>query len=282
MKKIFLIAVVALGLGSMVSCNNSNCKNDCAPQADSLAACLGEMYGYGVAGEMKSMNDSTFNKKDFLAGLQMMLRLDDTKTSYAQGVQMGAQIQGMLKQIKEREKVEISANKWFASFKKAFMADSLQDPNQYQATVMRLMKELSAKAKENNPDAIANKKNEEKYIANELANNPEVKKSEGGVYYKVIKEGEGEKFAKNDYIMLKYVGKHLNGEEFDSSRGEAVPMSPMGVIKGMGEVLQLMSPGAVYTLYIPADLAYGIDGSGPIGPNEMLIFEVETIGLQEK
>lgn len=280
MKKLFLIATVALGLSSMVSCN-SNCSTGAAPQEDSLAACLGEMYGYGVAGEMKSMNDTTFNKKDFLAGLQMMLKLDDSKASYAQGVQMGAQINGMFKQISERENVKIDKRKWLASFKKAFMADSLQDPNQYQATVMRLMKELSAKAKENNPDAVANKKNQERYIANELANDTTVKMSEGGVYYKVTKEGDGNKFAKNDRIMLKYTGKHLNGEVFDSSNDQAVPMSPMGVIKGMGEVLQMMSPGAIYTLYIPADLAYGIDGSGPIGPNEMLIFEVETIGLEE-
>ena len=281
MKKLFLIAAVALGLGSMVSCN-SKCDAGAAPQEDSLAACLGEMYGYGVAGEMKSMNDSTFNKRDFLAGLQMMIKLDDSKTSYIQGVQMGAQIQGMLKQIKDREKVEVSANKWFASFKKAFMADSLQDPNQYQATVMRLMRELSAKAKSDNPQAITNKKNEERFTADSLANNPEIKKSEGGVYYKVVKEGEGEKFKKNDRIMLKYTGKHLNGEQFDSSHGEAVPMSPMGVISGMAEILQLMSPGAVYTMYIPAAQAYGVDGSGPIGPNEMLIFDVETIGLEDQ
>ncbi len=282
MKKLFLIATVALGLGSLVSCDCNSCKVEADPQVDSLNVFLGEMYGYGVAGEMKNMNDSTFDKVEFLRGLQMILKMDDSRNSYMQGVQMGVQVRGMLAQIKERENVELSATKWFGAFKKAFMDDTIMNPSTYQMEVMRLMRELSKKAKEQDPRAIVNKKNEEKYIAEELANNPEVKKSEGGVYYKVIKEGKGEKFAKTDRIMVKYTGKHLNGKEFDSSKENAVPMSAMGVIKGMGEMFQLMSPGAVYTMYIPAELAYGIDGSGPIEPNEMLIFEVETVGLEKK
>lgn len=280
MKKLCLAAAVVLGLSSMTSCNN-NCKVDANPQADSLAACLGEMYGYGVAGQMKSMNDSTFDKREFVAGLQMMLKMDDSKSSYAQGIQMGAQIKGMFEQMKEREKVDINAKRWLASFKKAFMSDSLQDPSKYQAEVMRLVRVLSDQAKAQDPKAIANKKMEEKYIADSLANNPDVKKSEGGVYYKVVKEGNGENFTKTDRIKVKYTGRHLNGEEFDSSKENTVTMSAMGVIKGMGEMFQLMNPGAVYTLYIPADLAYGVNGSGPIEPNEMLIFDVETVGLEE-
>jgi FKBP-type peptidyl-prolyl cis-trans isomerase len=280
MKKLFLIATVALGLGAMTSCN-SKCKVEADPQADTLAACMGEMYGFGVAGQMQNMNDSTFDKKEFLAGLQMMLKMDESKSSYVQGVQMGAQVKGMFEQLKERENVDINAKRWLASFKKAFMSDSLQDPSKYQIEVMRLVRELSNKVKAQDPKAIANKNNAEKFIADSLANNPDVKKSEGGVYYKVVKEGKGEKFTATDRINVKYTGRHLDGTEFDSSKGESIVMASRGVIKGMGEMFQLMSPGAVYTLYIPAELAYGLAGSGPIGPNEMLIFDVETVGLAD-
>ena len=280
MKKLFLIATVALGLGAMTSCN-SKCKVEADPQADTLAACMGEMYGFGVAGQMQNMNDSTFDKKEFLAGLQMMLKMDESKSSYVQGVQMGAQVKGMFEQLKERENVDINAKRWLASFKKAFMSDSLQDPSKYQIEVMRLVRELSNKVKAQDPKAIANKNNAEKFIADSLANNPDVKKSEGGVYYKVVKEGKGEKFTATDRINVKYTGRHLDGTEFDSSKGESIVMASRGVIKGMGEMFQLMSPGAGYTLYIPAELAYGLAGSGPIGPNEMLIFDVETVGLAD-
>lgn len=279
MKKLFVIAAVALSLGTFSSCNNgSNCAVEHDPKVDTLTACFGEMYGYGISGQTKE--DSTFNKKDFLKGLQAAMQLGEDKQSYAQGMQFGMQIKATLAQIKEREQVDMNAKKWLAAFKKAFMDDSIQDPNTYQMQVMELLKECSANAKQNNPKAIANKKMQEKFIADSLANNEAVKKSSYGIYYKVIAEGEGESFKQSDRIMLKYVGRHLDGTEFDSSRGEVIPMSPMSVIKGFGEGLQMMKPGAKYILYIPCELGYGVDGAGPVEPNEMLIFEVETVGLE--
>ena len=42
-----------------------------------------------------------------------------------------------------------------------------------------------------------------------------------------------------------------------------------------------MKVGDKWMLYIPSDLAYGERGSqGAIGPNEVLIFEVELLGIQ--
>jgi len=38
-----------------------------------------------------------------------------------------------------------------------------------------------------------------------------------------------------------------------------------------------MSEGSKWELYIPAELAYGPGGTGPIGPNQTLIFEVELL-----
>ena len=47
------------------------------------------------------------------------------------------------------------------------------------------------------------------------------------------------------------------------------------VIAGWTEALQLMPEGSG-ELYIPAELAYGPGGTGPIGPNQTLI-EVELL-----
>ena len=45
----------------------------------------------------------------------------------------------------------------------------------------------------------------------------------------------------------------------------------------------MMGAGSKMIVYIPGKLAYGVDGAGDkIGPNETLIFEIETVGLEKK
>jgi FKBP-type peptidyl-prolyl cis-trans isomerase FklB len=53
------------------------------------------------------------------------------------------------------------------------------------------------------------------------------------------------------------------------------------VIPGWTEALQLMKEGDKWQLFIPAKLAYGEHGAGQdIGPNEVLIFEVELVEVK--
>jgi len=51
------------------------------------------------------------------------------------------------------------------------------------------------------------------------------------------------------------------------------------VIAGWTEALQLMKKGDKWKLFIPAGLAYGETGSGPIAPHSALIFEVELLEI---
>ena len=111
-----------------------------------------------------------------------------------------------------------------------------------------------------------------------LKKNKKVIFTESGLAYTIDVKGTGKTFAESKSIDTKYVGKHLDGSVFDKSE-TPVAMDPNRMIKGFGEGLRLMSPGAKFTLYIPARLAYGINGGGRgiIKRNEMLIFEVETV-----
>ncbi len=108
-----------------------------------------------------------------------------------------------------------------------------------------------------------------------------VQTTESGLQYEVIEPGSGAKPGADDTVKVHYTGELLSGEVFDSSRerGEPVTFALNQVIPGWTEGLQLMSEGARYKLYIPADLAYGPGGNRAIGPNETLIFDVELLDV---
>ena len=100
-----------------------------------------------------------------------------------------------------------------------------------------------------------------------------------GLQYKIITAGTGAKPSKDSTVEVHYAGRLLDGTEFDSSikRGSPVTFGVTQVIAGWTEALQLMAEGSKWELYIPADLGYGAGGQGPIGPNSVLIFEVELL-----
>ncbi|MBL4607365.1 MAG: FKBP-type peptidyl-prolyl cis-trans isomerase [Pseudomonadales bacterium] len=102
---------------------------------------------------------------------------------------------------------------------------------------------------------------------------------ESGMQYTVLADGTGKKPTSADTVTVHYRGTLINGEEFDSSyrRQQPATFPVSGVIAGWTEALQLMKEGAKWQLFIPSELAYGEVGAGSIGPNELLIFEVELI-----
>ncbi|WP_138511089.1 FKBP-type peptidyl-prolyl cis-trans isomerase [Maricaulis alexandrii] len=86
---------------------------------------------------------------------------------------------------------------------------------------------------------------------------------------------------RGDLVTVHYTGQFPNGEVFDSSRtrGEPATFPSDRLIAGWVEALPLMREGERWELYIPGDLAYGSRGTGPIGPNQALVFDLELIDL---
>ena len=102
-----------------------------------------------------------------------------------------------------------------------------------------------------------------------------------GLQYQVIKEGTGAKPVATDTVKVHYEGKLVDGTVFDSSikRGEPVSFPLNQVIAGWTEGVQLMTVGSKYKFVIPANLAYGEQGGGPIPANSVLTFEVELLEI---
>jgi FKBP-type peptidyl-prolyl cis-trans isomerase len=117
----------------------------------------------------------------------------------------------------------------------------------------------------------------------ENAKKPNIKTTASGLQYEVLTPGTGTKSpSATDNVTVHYKGTTLDGNEFDSSysRGEPATFPLNQVIPGWTEGVQLMTEGAKYRFYIPSELAYGERGTGPIGPNATLIFDVELIKIQ--
>ncbi len=110
-----------------------------------------------------------------------------------------------------------------------------------------------------------------------------VETTESGLQYAVRTAGDGASPRADDTVVVHYRGKLLDGTEFDSSHNRGAPATfQVGqVIAGWQEAIQLMKPGAVWEVWIPAELAYGAHGAGGvIGPNETLHFEIELLEVQ--
>lgn len=103
--------------------------------------------------------------------------------------------------------------------------------------------------------------------------------TESGLQYQVLREGKGKSPTQEGSAKVHYQGTLIDGTAFDSSyeRNEPATFPVAGLIPGFTEGLLLMKEGAKYRLVIPSDIAYGERASGPIGPNEVLVFEVELL-----
>lgn len=90
--------------------------------------------------------------------------------------------------------------------------------------------------------------------------------------------GSGRNPADGDIVLINYEGRLPDGTLFDSNRGVALTVS--GMIPGFLEGLKQMQPGGRYRLTVPAGLAYGERGAGPIPPNSDLRFDVDLIAVR--
>ncbi|MDB4583622.1 FKBP-type peptidyl-prolyl cis-trans isomerase [Draconibacterium sp.] len=118
----------------------------------------------------------------------------------------------------------------------------------------------------------------------------ENKNSEGitttgsGLQYEILNAGTGSKPTAMDTVRVHYQGTYIDETVFDSSfeRGSPIVMVVgMNMIQGWTEVLQLMSVGSKWKVYIPAELAYGSNPDPRMGiePNRTLIFEMELLEI---
>jgi len=293
MKKFILAcSVTAMAMGTMCACSGSGSS---APKnfSDSIAYYTGQdmgVYCNTTIANMPAEIKDKFDKALFLEGMKVVLTSDTTKQGFMDGLQMGMNVMRNISMLNQAG-IESNPEMMLAQVEKYLMLDSV--PGAEADSIRKVASEINMRVNnllmraQQERQAAEMKAREElgekndaagkAYIENLKKTDKDVKTTESGLVYKVKEQGTGVMPTDKDRVKVIYTGRLIDGTEFDSSNGEAREFSVNGVVPGFKEGLKMMNKGSKYTLYIPGDLAYGMQAPPAIGPNSTLVFDVEVV-----
>ena len=206
---------------------------------------------------------------------QIILKTQTEKQSYSIGLNIGKSLQ--------KQEINLDQQLLVKGLMDGFTnANPLLTETEIKEVYAAMQQEINAKQAESFVKlGMQNKKDGDQFLAANKAKEGIVTLP-SGLQYKELKAGTGPFPSANDTVTVNYRGTLIDGTEFDNSykRGQPLQISVSGVILGWREALQLMKAGAKWQLFIPSDLTYGVNGAGQlIGPNTVLVFEVELITI---
>lgn len=196
------------------------------------------------------------------------------QVSYSVGYQVGGDLRN--------QEIDLDLEVLVKGIKDALLGVApLITANEMRTTLVTLKQDLVAKQEAEDRQTAEQNAREGEAFLSENAKRNGVTVLPSGLQYQVLVKGSGAKPKATDTVTVHYRGTLLDGTEFDSSfkRNEPTKLQLNRVIAGWSEALQLMSEGAKWKLFVPAQLAYGERGVGPIPPHSTLIFDVELIAV---
>lgn len=194
---------------------------------------------------------------------------EQQKASYALGVLMAANLKGELPSI-QLEQFSTGLHDAYDNHASLTLQESKDTFINFQRKTYQEMTETNLK----DGQAFA-----EKYAQQEG-----VKKTGSGILYKVLTSGNGKGAQPTDSsnIEVSYEGRHIDGKVFDANEDSGA-FNVAQVIPGWREVIKLMHVGDEWEVVIPADQAYGEQGTGEgtIAPNETLVFKIKLLKVSQ-
>lgn len=202
------------------------------------------------------------------------------ESSYAVGVLMGKNIEGMVESQKEiftydRDQILKGVQD---TLKKTGKLTDEDLQKQLQALDSYIVgKEQQIQAEKSKQTTAAGDKFRADY-----EKQSGVKKTASGLLYKIEKAGEGESPKATDTVKVHYKGTLTDGTVFDSSyeRGEPIEFQLNQLIPAWVEAIPLLKKGGKMELVAPPNLAYGERQTGKIPANSTLKFEVELLDFK--
>ena len=290
MKKVMFFAVLGLTAFSMMSflsCSAQVPQAKLKTEVDSLAYAYGVLMAQGLDSYMQqNLGVEPAYKSEVLKGIMESSHLskkDKKAAAHAVGIYVGKQLfADMFPNVNEglfgpdstatesmSKSVFISGFLSASENKKLLIAQEVAEPF-FQTKSAELQNRANEKIKAENQAFLDANKTKEGVIV-----------LPSGLQYKVIKDATGVKPAMGDTVLVNYVLSDIKGKKIQSN--DSIPFVIGQVIPGWNEGVQLMSPGAKYTFYVPDSLGYGERGQGrDIKPYSTLLFDIELLKVMPK
>ena len=131
-------------------------------------------------------------------------------------------------------------------------------------------------------ESMDRKAGEPKIIEDYVSKNMKDAQNIEGIYYTQKTPGAGAMAKDGDRVLVKYVGKFVDGKIFDQGEGLDVVIGEGRVISGWETALKTMKAGGESTFIIPSSVAYGERGSGPIPASTPLVFDITLQEIVKK
>jgi len=203
------------------------------------------------------------------------LKTDKDKLSYAIGASIGKNL--------TKDATDVDLTVLVAALKQSVAGAKLQLSDKEIRLLMNdYEKELRKQANQRRQKAQVENREKGEAFLSAFRKQAGVQVSPGGVLYQVVKAGDGAKPSETDTVQVNYRGTLINGTEFDATEsGHPAELKVTALISGWKQALTMMNVGSQWHLVIPSHLAYGERGVGSdIGPNEVLVFDVELVGIK--
>ncbi len=281
-KTIMFVAAVVVAV-AFVGCGNKNTKGSstASSQVDSLSYALGNEQSKQVKQRLAMMGIDTAYIDEFIKGFRDGADAVDNKkkqaynAGVAHGVDMLLNVNNMSRRLFVKDSTKTLPIKQII----AGYVDGLKGkPNIIEMEDFNNIA-MSVYASQFEENKAASEK-----FMKEVSKRKDVKALRNGIYYKVIKEGNGAVANDSSFVKLHYEGRTSAGKVFDSSyeQKEPVVMGVKNVIPGFAEALKSMPVGSVWEIYLPQDQAYGKMGAGEnVEPYQALVFKVEVLGIEK-
>jgi len=207
------------------------------------------------------------------------LDVSNSKLSYAVGFDLGTN----LRQQREQG-LDLDIEQVIQAIRDVHNEAEPQVPREEISTILE---QLNAKIQERRLAAYRelaeqNKTRSEEFLS-ENRGKDGVVALPSGVQYRVIESGTGSKPSLDDTVTVHYRGLTMDDVEFDSSfaRGQPESFKVNQVLQGWQEVLPMMKEGATWQVFVPPEMAFGLRGQPPVGPNEAVQFDLKLIRVGE-